>query len=276
MGIEDRTGFMGIHQSFAETELGETLASRVRYTTYKPEEVTNERWEELLGADVNNLDHLALTYGLAKSMVRHLREERPDFLTPHEEDVLLVTALIHDWAEAIVGDINYNDKTPEQEAEEMRQLSAILGQHYDDDTTGIRELVLEASEVVSSPDSKLGKVFNTIERIGYMRTALRASEQARSGKAEDCAVGLKWLYSDVLGNHTVTLIERSEEYPMLRGYLLNQQHVIFSAFVGMSADVFMNYPPEKRIAKQTAFLAAFRAFAEYVAKNDSDPSYSNP
>jgi hypothetical protein len=83
--------FLGIHQSFAATELGAKLAANVRYAIYKPTEVTNERWEALLGADVNNLAHLSLTYGLAKSMVENLRQFQPGFLDPHEEIVLQMT-----------------------------------------------------------------------------------------------------------------------------------------------------------------------------------------
>ncbi len=63
-----RSDFLDIHLSFAETIHGQKLAENVRYERYKPDDVTNQRWVELLGADVNNLTHLTLTYGLTRSL----------------------------------------------------------------------------------------------------------------------------------------------------------------------------------------------------------------
>jgi len=63
-----------------------------------------------LGADVNNLTHLTLTYGLARSFVLHQEEADPNFLTNQEKETLLTAALIHDWAEAIVGDLSWMKK----------------------------------------------------------------------------------------------------------------------------------------------------------------------
>jgi hypothetical protein len=264
MTPEKRSGFIAIHQSFAETELGATLADRIRYEKYKPAEVSNERWEDLLGADVNNLAHMPLTYGLTRSMIRNLQDTQPGFLNDHEEEVLQVTALIHDQAEAIVGDINYNDKTPEDEVEEMHHLSAILDEHYEGDTSDIKHIILEAAEVMKSPDSKLGHVFNTIERIGYMRTALRAAEHVKRGAAPDCEEELRWMTADVLGNHTVTLMERADDYIPVRIYLGNQAHVIDEAFSIVTPEVFTNYPPEQRQSKELAHHSAYAAWRQWT------------
>jgi hypothetical protein len=253
MNVESGQSLYGIHQSFAETELGEILSQRVRYDTYLPDHVSNERWEELLGADVNNLNHLPLTYGLAKSMIRHFRQSQPGFLSPHEEEILKATALIHDWAEAIIGDIDYNDKTEEDEAEELRHLTAILDERYTEDTTGVKQILLEALDVVHDPTSKLGRVFNTLERVGYVRTALRAASHVRAGTAPDCANELGWLASNVLDNHTAILIERAEEYAPVKTYLMNQAEVITASFACIDPIVFDFYPDEVKTARQESF-----------------------
>lgn len=44
MSREVSPDFISIHRSFAATELGEILASRVRYEPYKPAEVNNFPW----------------------------------------------------------------------------------------------------------------------------------------------------------------------------------------------------------------------------------------
>jgi hypothetical protein len=245
--------------------MGATLASRGRYEKYKPADVTNERWEELLGADVNNLDHLPLTYGLTKSMIRNLRESQPGFLSEHEEDVLQAASLIHDWAEAIVGDITYGYKTVEQESEEMEHLVAILEKHYEDDNSDIKPLIIEAAGIVREPDTKLGHVFNTIERVGYMRTALRASRHVIADTTPDCEAGLRWLVADVFGNHPAVLIERSSTYVPVGVYLQNQCDAITKAFSIVSHSTFAtNYPIEEQTRKETAFRSNQEAWEQWM------------
>lgn len=226
--------------------------------------MSNGRWEELLGADVNNLNHLPLTYGLSKSMVRNLRNLQPGLLNPREEEILQIAALIHDWAEAIIGDINYNDKTLEDEAEEMMHLAAILDQYYGEDVGDLRIKMLDDMAVVKDPNSKLGRIFNTIERVGYVRTALRASEHVHSGTAVECENALRWLAVDVLGNHPPVLIERSKQYAPVGLYLRNQAAVINRAFYGALTETFANYEPHEQQAKEAAFIASHEAWQTFI------------
>lgn len=254
MGERLDTSFYQIHTAFAATEHGQVLAQNVRYERYKPTEVSNERWVELLGADVNNLTHMPLTYGLTKSFIEHAENSLPGFLTPHESEVLQVSALIHDWAEVIVGDITYSDKTPEDESEERQQLTDNIEAFYTGDVAAIKQLINEAiGEVIFSPDSKLGKAFNVIERVGYVRTALRASQHVLAGTAPDCEEGLRWLVADVFSNHPVALVNYAEDFPPVKRYLLNQSKAISHAFKIVSPEVFRNYPPQQAPQKEEDF-----------------------
>ncbi len=256
-----------IHRIFSATEHGQTLAGQVRYDRYKPAEVSNERWIEILGADVNNLSHLPLTLGLTRDMIRNLHIHQPDFLDECEEQMLCTAAIVHDWAEAVVGDITYSEKTEQDETEEKSQLLAMLDQ-FGVHGSGVQEFIKQASdEVVFSPESKLGLVFNSVERVGYMRTALRASLHVMAGKALDCDEGLRWLVADVLGNHVPTLIERTAVHKPVFGYLANTRSGIDQAFSVVRPEIFNLYGPEKCKEKEDKFNNAHEIFLNWRDKH---------
>lgn len=254
---------MDIHHSFASSELGERLGAQVRYEKYKPEEVSNERWVELLGADVNNLTHLPLTYGLTRVFVSKLRIQHPGMLSEHEEQVLQTAGLVHDWAEVIVGDISYGDKTQEDEAKEHQHLFE-LASRFNEGALG--KLIDEAvREVVFAPESKLGHIFNTVERAGYVRTGIRASQYVIAQTAPDCDAGLRWIVADVLGNQPVPLIDRVQIYKPLDSYLKKQTPAISKAFELVGVEVFENYPMNERNTKLENFNQSYATWLSWSA-----------
>ncbi len=265
MHTERQPQLMDIHRAFSETEFGQTLADQVRYDRYKPADVTNERWVELLGADVGNLTHLPLTFGLTRDFITQLRQSQPGFLDEGEESVLQTAALIHDWAEAVVGDITYSDKSDEDEVEERNQLAGIIDK-LEDNSPELRELIDRAlEEVVFTPDTKLGQVFNTVERVGYVRTALRASQHVLESSAPDCEEGLRWIVADVFGNHPEALIERSFVYAPVKKYLLAKKDEISLAFRIVGPETFENYPTEdQRKLKEYLFYKSRGKFHAWL------------
>lgn len=199
-GLENPTIF-GIHKAFEKTTFGKSLSENVRYAKYKPEHISNEQWTDLLGADVNNLTHMPLTYGIARAFVKHARVQQPDLLDPQEEEVLLTTALIHDWGEALTGDVSYGDKTDADEISEMAAFEEHLHEFYNGPDTALIEAAREVVFDHHDQPTKLGEVFNMIEHVGYMRTALRAFDVLRSDRIdEETRRGLLWLVTDVLSN----------------------------------------------------------------------------
>ncbi len=189
----------GIHKDFSETNFGKKLLGNVRYDKYRPSHVTEDEWVRLLGADVNNLTHMPLTYGLARAFIGKAREMQPDLLDDSEEKILLISALIHDWAESITSDISYGDKTAINDSDEVFAFEQNLTAFYEGEDF---ELVDKARrEVVFNHDSKLGEIFNAIERVGYLRTALRASDILQN-EVEDELLrqGFEWLVFDVMSN----------------------------------------------------------------------------
>lgn len=260
MSAEGGEGLYTIHKEFAATEFGQVLANQVRYDPYRPETVSHERWEKLLGADVNNLKHLPLTYGLTRVFINHLGDGPEETLTPHEEDVLKTSALIHDWAESVVGDINYNLKTDADTEEEKKQFTAHLKKFYDGDR---QELVEESLEtVIFSEDSKLGRMFNIVERLGYLRTGLRASELAFRDDIPDCREHMRLLASEVLGTQMAKCLQLTELYTPMDKYITNQQAVIDRAFKAVVAEpeVFLIIPEDRRDMRQEQFDKAHTAW----------------
>jgi hypothetical protein len=288
MSIEAEPLLRGIHNSFTETEYGQTLAGQVRYERYKPEHISNERWTELLGADVNNLTHMPLTFGLTRVMVTQLRLTQPRLLDTNEENLLGAAAIIHDWAEAVVGDISYSDKTDDNKAEEKEQLTAILASFEGTSAQDAKALIDRAAqEVVFAPDTKLGHIFNTVERAGYMRTALRAAHHVIQGTAPDCEEGLRWIVADVFGNHTAALVERTSVYLPVNGYLNHMRNDISRAFGIVSDGTFLNYEENQRLPKQEAFHKASETFQSWLgqstemnmrsfARNDAERIFKRP
>jgi hypothetical protein len=224
---------------------------------------------ELLGADVNNLTHLTLTYGLTQDFIRVAEKLQPGYLDDEDEELLQIAALIHDWAEAIVGDISFGDKTATNEVEEQAAFAAHLAEFYTGDAT---ELINKArTEIVfdHAGENKLSRVFNAIERVGYLRTALRASGHVANGAAPDCEDGLRWLVADVLSQQPAALIHHAETLLPVEQYLQNQSEVISGAFAlteYSGSEVFDNYPPEQREAKRAQFQQSYLAWQEWSAR----------
>ncbi len=263
MSIEQEPGILEIHTSFASTEFGKILAGRIRYEKYRPDGVTNDRWRELLGADVNNLSHLTLTYGLTRSFVRRLRTSQAELLNPHEETVLQTAALIHDWAEAIVGDVSFGDKTTDDDAVERASFEANLAKFYSGNAT---ELIDEArQDIIFDHTSKLGKMFNAIERVGYLRTALRASAYLESGTAPGFENSFLWITADVLSNQIPALVTYAVDYTPVSEYLVHQEPLVSNAFdrVNDSPSVFENYR-ETQLTKLAQFDQAEAVWRNYL------------
>lgn len=255
---------MDIHDEFKNTDFGKDLASRVRYERYKPEAVTNDRWVDVLGADVNNLLHLPLTYGLAQDFVRSMHVLQPGYLSEEDGQLLQVAALIHDWAEAIVGDISFGDKTDQDERAERAAFEANLSRFYSGDPTLINKA---RTEIVfdHSGQSRLGMAFNAIERVGYLRTALRAGEHIAKGDAPDCDRGLRWLVADVLAQQPQVLITYARTFLPVQQYLVHKQTHIARTFALIDADpaVFHRYPPDQQARKQTQFYESYASWKNW-------------
>jgi len=261
MSAETEISFMDIRRAYAETEYGATMAARVRFSSYQGD-ISNQRWEQLLGADVNNLRHTWLSFGLGRCMVRSFRAHDQGFLDAEEEVILPVMGEVHDWAEGVpdIGDIDYNFKTDDDELAEQKHLEVLVPTVLNGVEPRLREAACAAVTELKSKGSKMWLVFNSLERIGYTRTALNAIAHANSERAPDCADRFRWLAADVIGNHVEMLLERSEVHAPVREFLKGRSEAFSNAFRSIPLKTFDNYESPRRAAKIEAFDAAQAAW----------------
>jgi hypothetical protein len=161
-----------LHAIFAASEYGRTLDKEVRFGDFKPIDVDNTTWVDVLGDDVNNLLHMPHTQKIAARFC--LREAMGD----DETRKILLTAATHDWGEAIESDIALPSKTKADEKREeqaFRMIAEDLLGRYDGE-----ELSDIVWDILSKQDEVLGDRFRAIEYIGYNTTAMRAGYMGRA------------------------------------------------------------------------------------------------
>lgn len=255
--------YAAIHEQFSATPYGRTLASTVRYGRYKPDAITNAAWIDLLGEDVNNLDHMWATFSLARRFLDAAHKATPDEYTPEEERQLCTAAVSHDWAEAIVGDKTYGQKTVSDEIEEEHMFARKLRDFYNGPAVG--SIARACREITFNKDRarKLPGAFNAIERIGYMQTALRAMDRLVGVDDSRLERGLSWLAADVVKNQIPTMIDYADRFPATQQYLHTNMQGIDTMV--HTADIHgFHYQDDQRQSAQTYDIAriAWSAFAE--------------
>lgn len=249
---------IAVHESFVETEFGYRLSNNMRFANKNLADVDNDTWQELLGNDVNNLNHMPVTYGLARGFVDITNRVGPGHLNDKDTELLLLAAIVHDEAEAIIGDISYGDKTGHDEDLEYEAFKDYINEFHPDYTEEVRDLILKAyKEVVRDSESRLGRMFNAIEKIGYLRTALRAFDNREGGGLPDkLNDSMHYLTIDVLLNIVSSITEYSKDYEPVT-YFLNFHSVkITNAFESVGIEDFYYYKPEEQEAKATKFYKA--------------------
>lgn len=151
-----------LHQLFAESDYGWALSREIRFGDFKPDYISNQLWESLLGDDVNNLRHMPNTLEITKRFQRYNKLGG---------QLLRLTAITHDWGEAVVGDVSLPDKELQgvdtQEVEAYKKIAwELVGEELD-----------EVPDVIWG-EHELSEPFNVIEYIGYCQTGLRAGRMA--------------------------------------------------------------------------------------------------
>lgn len=244
-GFPEDSTLLGIHEAFMATEYGDELAAHVRYGKYKPTEVSNERWEELLGPDVNSLNHLVDTLHVTKGFIRHTDRLQPGLLTRHDKAVLQVAAIGHDWGESIIPDVNYFEKTTAHTLAEEEVFAANLANFYPLDDPEVMSLITEAAEtVIFDHESRLGEMFSLIERIGYVRTGLCADRHVREGSAPDCEENLRWLAAAVLcTDHVEQFITKGQRLFAAHDFVILREEDITAAYEAADPAIFYRHEP---------------------------------
>lgn len=227
--------FREIHERFSATSYGKTLAENIRYRFFKPPEVSHAEWERLLGPDVNNLEHHWVVYRTMRALLR----SHADF-SPEEQEVLLLTAVTHDWAEAIIGDVPYGQKTTGEEDDELRLIPQIAEECFGGEIARPMrqtiEQVLQWKPALrkTGEGPKLSHAFEAVEQLGFLGTGGRAWDVAEKGANLSPLLcdNLRWLGIEVHAGHVPILMQYAETYPAVRRYLLSTRHRITDVLEG--------------------------------------------
>lgn len=188
-----------------------------------------------MGDDVRFVSHPGVTYNITKKFIatQNNSTKSPELITPEEADILLTASLVHDWGELKIagsghGDITFDQHTTEHEKKEGTIFEKALGWVDDkSDKIFIRD---SYTEVVGNKTSKLGRMFNAVERIGYLNTALRTY----SGWHGERISNWSGLSGNVLSNQIEPLLYFSQEYVYVHQILTKDEDLISRAFLDIS------------------------------------------
>lgn len=262
-----------LHDAYAQSPAGEYLSQRARYDAYRPANTSVEEWQDLLGADVNNLDHMLVTVQVASTFLRLSRmQETPNTASPFssdDENDLLLAAAIHDWGEGVEGceDITWRKKTSGDNLRERDAMHIVVqdvAARYSDDEHEKADVLLQlervADEIVFNRDSRLGKAFDAIERVGYLRTAVRSWREQMDVKNPDMIDALQWISADVLALHTIPLLRHSQDHFPVLAMLAQNEHHITDAFASMPDSIFEMYDDDEEEMMREKFISAKTAW----------------
>lgn len=206
-----------VFNQFRNSKFGKKLNTQVRYEVFKPKDISVDLWVEYLGPNGNNLEHMQNTYEQSLYLLENYDLELDD------KNLIYLAALTHDWGEAIVGDINYSKKNDEDENAEKEAFVTIVKEVISDIQT--QELLIDTYlNIAMDRNSKLGSIFNTIERIGYLSDALRMTELLDSRKFDkEKETIFKNVINGIIPYQTTALIDRSAKYNFLQNYLITNR-----------------------------------------------------
>lgn len=250
--------FEEIDRRYGESELGMQLVKQVRYDKLKLPETSTDQWCQLLGADVNNYRHLRLTLGLAKSFLRRVDLEN---LTVEDLEVLMLTAVTHDWAEAITMDIDYDKKGQNEETAERDLLAGLLHEFIPEDKRSVNPRAPRVLETLYDRDSKLWLMFNLVEKIGYIRTGINAYRRSHKAEGEQ-AEKLNFLGKMTVSNHAHFLLEHSERFPALLDFFRGREYLFEEILGAAQPEDFQRFVP----GHEQKYLDGLAAGRERLAK----------
>lgn len=242
--------YFRLYQTISRSEYGQILVKNIRFNRFKPQSINNSTWERILGPDVNNLRHMWFT----KKLVDKFLDLSPkNQFTLQDKHLLRLTAVIHDVAESIVGDIPKIHKTLSDEQQEQVFMTNIIhqmtknGQINSEDKSQIFKIIDHI--LFPSKPTYLSQTFSVIEYLGYLHTACIAGIQAESRRHQQSplVINLQLLAKEVTRNSLDKLSAHTQTYPAINHliYTTHPYRYYLSKLdlVGSYHDYFQNFYP---------------------------------
>lgn len=266
---ENTFGFSEIDQLMRHTSYGQKLSKNIRWRLFKPDFLKEQKWVEILGRDVDNLEHMKLMRGLTQQFVKaqNLKAEGSEYINQNDQKLLYLTSTIHDYQEAETGDIPNPLKTEDDVALEVTVLSRIGVQLFD--TQQLSEELQAVCEIMSNTETNLGRIWRCIEDLGYLRAGMIAYQEslsldktARNLTVEQQAklkANLQAMAFAVMQADLVTCMKYAEGYPGA-DYILGQlSGVITHAFDNLD---------EEQVAKHYTLIDGRDKLTDYRKSKD--------
>jgi 5'-deoxynucleotidase YfbR-like HD superfamily hydrolase len=221
-----------LFQHFSQSKHGQKLSQNTRFDFFRKDLTSKENWEKILGDDVNNLNHMKFTSGLTRWFVEKHQNFAVDdssenkdkiiSLNQNQKEKLILAATIHDWQEAIVGDLPAPFKTEETEEQERQILIGIINEFAQIfKNPEVSYLLLEVvDQIIFNDESLEGRIFNLIEILGYFRVAIIAWQKKDEISDQKLKETLVNLAKKVTKKNYQHLAKQSQFYPALK-YFLN-------------------------------------------------------
>lgn len=214
--------YANLHSDFSNTSWGTTLSQSTRFDSFRKQSGLSEsEWWDLLGADVNTLRHLKLSYGIT----RWFCQKDPSY-TPDEKYQLTLAATIHDWAESIFGDIEAPVKTGSHDEIEKRELHNIIDtfcEQHPEYTQIQSDMHMVTDTIIFTQETKLGKAFRAIELMGYCRTAIRSWKFSPETE-EPTKTVLRSMATEITFRSYGKLEAMASEYPAIQAFVSDPSH----------------------------------------------------
>lgn len=190
----------------------EYLNTTPRYERFMQGETLDE-WITLLGPDVLLLTHANATANLTERFINY-NEKNSLKLNTEEKTKLILAAWIHDWGEIIIegegiGDVSFENKKDTDWETETVIVNKILST-FDDEKIR-EEFHITYQTIAQHTDTKLSAMFNTIETLGYLETAITAYKGTQGKRITNW----KGLCGNVLSNQIEKLVVYSKNYPFV-------------------------------------------------------------
>lgn len=258
-------------RAVCNSEQGKILRGSERWERYKPARMTEiGEWQDVLGHDVNNLDHMRMTDFIIIALVDAQNKAIPGSFSREEKIILRKAALVHDLAEAITGDVNYNLKTDDDEKRELQLMRFILSQPIFEENVSAEEAE-QIISILKDRESKLGEVFNLGERLGYSRTSMVTWRKSKlpEYQANGVSENLVWITNNVLLNQIPKLVEKSKKFVLVERMLSFFEDRISDAFENMPAEIFDKYNPEEKEKNKEKFKTARNIWNNYLTTKNN-------
>ncbi len=236
---ESRAHPIDYFHAFKETPYGEKAQGMTRWDLFRPFDVEPEEWQQIMGADVNNLEHGRLQYGIVRIYVKTSNELGED-IDPESQRKLETAAIIHDQHETLPGHGDHRTGT-KTELHKIKELvegrAALLDTSFYPDLTpeARQEAANVLDEVLSEEtgDPVLTRQFKAAEYLNHLRTGLIAMNKLGSLTGEPqikFKPYLEALVADCMINVIPVLRRLAPNDPVVRSVLTSQHDAITRCF----------------------------------------------